>query len=180
MNDSKHLTKNCLVALLATENDRDATRIHRVLDEIGAVKALIRVFNGEQAIEVLRGDGEYADRLAYPFPDFLLLDCRLPLLSGLGVLCWLRSVPRFERLPAIILADRCSPAQGEMLARLNAVGCSKPRALPHLAVAIERGLRAALRSLFRASDQTSLEPPTNVLPPASSQGCCELCGPGPK
>lgn len=46
--------------------------------------------DGKQAIDYLKGAGEYADRKKHPMPDLILLDLKLPRVMGLGVLEWVR------------------------------------------------------------------------------------------
>ena len=68
--------------------------------------AVIQVVNdGEQAIEYLTGTGPYADRQLYPFPNLLLLDLKLPRVSGLELLAWLRGRDDLRRLPAVMLTS---------------------------------------------------------------------------
>src|SRR5207253_9751320 len=61
------------------------------------------VSNGQEAINYLEGVSVYADRAAYPFPDIVLLDLKMPLLNGFEVLRWVRQQPRLKRLPVIVL-----------------------------------------------------------------------------
>src|SRR5580700_7590377 len=61
------------------------------------------VRDGEQAMEYLSGDGRYADRTAYPFPALVLLDLKLPHMSGLDLLKWIRAQPEIGKLPVVVL-----------------------------------------------------------------------------
>ena len=36
------------------------------------------VWNGEEAINYLKGEGKYANREEYPLPDIFLLDLKMP------------------------------------------------------------------------------------------------------
>jgi CheY-like chemotaxis protein len=63
------------------------------------------VRDGEQAIEYLSGVGRYADRQLYPLPTLMLLDIKLPRLSGLELLSWLRGRDDLRRLPAVMLTS---------------------------------------------------------------------------
>lgn len=63
------------------------------------------VTNGPQALEYLQGKGRYADRSRYPLPELILLDLKLPLLSGLAVLQWLRSQPQFQAVPVVVFSS---------------------------------------------------------------------------
>jgi CheY-like chemotaxis protein len=63
------------------------------------------VCDGVEAIEYLRGTGQYADRARYPLPGLMLLDLKLPRRSGHEVLAWLRQEPAVRRLPVAILTS---------------------------------------------------------------------------
>jgi two-component system response regulator len=58
--------------------------------------------NGESAVEYLCGTGAYADRAAYPLPQALLLDLRMPRMNGFQFLEWKRMHPEFESLPVVV------------------------------------------------------------------------------
>ncbi len=47
---------------------------------------LKHVYDGTQALAYLDGEGEFSDRSKFPFPNVLLLDLKMPNLSGLDVL----------------------------------------------------------------------------------------------
>jgi CheY-like chemotaxis protein len=68
---------------------------------------LVPATDGDQAVSYLKGDGEYADRRAHPFPALVLLDIKLPRKSGLEVLAWLRAQPNaaLRRMPVIMLTS---------------------------------------------------------------------------
>ena len=58
--------------------------------------------NGERAVEYLCGAGAYADRAAYPLPQVLLLDLKMPRMNGFQFLEWKRTHPEFESLPVVV------------------------------------------------------------------------------
>src|SRR5262249_30369101 len=101
---------------------------------------------GQETISYLRGDEQYANRLSFPFPNVLFLNCRMPELSGLGVLCWLRSETHFEHLPVVMLSNAFSPAQADIAARMHAACCTKSAAPGRLMEAIAQSVRLVLRS----------------------------------
>ena len=68
------------------------------LKEHGVVAEIVVACDGAGALDFLFGRGEHADRDTKRQPDLVLLDMRLPKLSGLDVL---RSI-RAERLTAFV------------------------------------------------------------------------------
>lgn len=61
--------------------------------------------DGQTALDYLFGRGEYADREAFPLPDLILLDLKLPGVDGFEVLRQLKSAPVLKRIPAVILTS---------------------------------------------------------------------------
>jgi CheY-like chemotaxis protein len=61
--------------------------------------------NGQEALDYLFGRGSYADRAAYPLPNLILLDLKLPGIDGHGVLRQIKGTPELKRLPVIILTS---------------------------------------------------------------------------
>ena len=61
--------------------------------------------HGQDALDYLFGRGKYADRIAYPIPNLVLLDLKLPGVDGFEVLRQVKSAPILKRLPVIILTS---------------------------------------------------------------------------
>jgi CheY-like chemotaxis protein len=92
--------------ILIVEDDRnDALLIQRALRRARVINPLQLVEDGEQAIQYLNGDGQYADRSRHPLPELVLLDLHMPRVSGLEVLSWIRDQPQFRLLPVVILTS---------------------------------------------------------------------------
>ncbi len=73
---------------------RHAPKLH-VIGEVG---------DGEQVVHYLSGEGQYADREAYPLPELLILDMGMPRMTGLEVLEWLQK-QSFPQLKIAVMAD---------------------------------------------------------------------------
>jgi len=100
-------------ALLIVEDEaNDRFLIERAIRKAQIANPLRMVENGEEAIEYLSGAGRFADRTAWPLPILVLLDLKLPRRSGIEVLNWIRSSPRFETLPVVVLTS--SPEGGDV------------------------------------------------------------------
>ena len=67
--------------LLVDDNpvDREAAQV--LLRRSKVLNPIVAFDNGGAAIRYLAGDGEYADRTAYPYPVLVLLDFRMAVIS---------------------------------------------------------------------------------------------------
>jgi CheY-like chemotaxis protein len=67
---------------------------------------MFRLTNGDDAVAYLSGDAPYENRAAYPMPNVLLLDIKLPRRSGFEVLEWVRrQKSNLRRLPVVMLTS---------------------------------------------------------------------------
>jgi len=96
--------------LLAEDDENDVMLIKRAFSKSHVVNPIACVKNGEEAVAYLSGEGEYADRLRHPLPFMLLLDLKLPRLSGHEVLSWLRAQQGLKRLPVVVLTSSREPS----------------------------------------------------------------------
>jgi DNA-binding response OmpR family regulator len=63
------------------------------------------VKDGLEAIAYLNGEGAYANHDLYPFPEVLFVDLKMPRLSGLELLQWIRDHPNHKVIPTIIMSS---------------------------------------------------------------------------
>src|SRR5690349_22917267 len=93
------------VILLVEDLDDDILLIRRAFAAAKLQIPLQIVRDGEEAIAYLMGVGKYARRDEFPLPDLILLDLKMPKLSGLDVLRWIRSHPHLKALRVIVLTS---------------------------------------------------------------------------
>jgi len=110
------------VVLWAEDDDNDAALLARAWQRADVHDQLVRVRDGGEGIRYLRGDGAYADRVQFPFPKLLLLDLNMPAASGLDVVEWIKSQPRFPDLPIVILTSSGCSHDVHEAARLGVKG----------------------------------------------------------
>lgn len=91
--------------LLVEDNPQDEMLILRVLRKNNLANEVAVAHDGQQAVDYLFREGEYANRSGPEFPTVVLLDIGLPRLSGLEVLARLRADQRTELLPVVILTS---------------------------------------------------------------------------
>ena len=90
------------------------------LQKAGLPHKIIHVIDGQDAIDYLSGEGSYSDRAKHPFPNLLLLDLKMPRLTGFDVLDWLQHQPGIQELPVVVLSSSDYPADIEQARKLGA------------------------------------------------------------
>lgn len=91
--------------LLAEDNPQDEMLILRSLRKANLANEVDIVRDGQQALDYLFCEGEFAQRTDAGVPTVMLLDIGLPRLSGLEVLARLRADARTRLLPVVILTS---------------------------------------------------------------------------
>jgi CheY-like chemotaxis protein len=91
--------------LLVEDNEDEVVLLRRALKMAGVTAPLVVVHDGVEAVEYLSSEGVYSDRSHYPMPLLIVLDLKLPRLSGFGVLRWIREQPGLRRLPVVVLTS---------------------------------------------------------------------------
>ena len=77
--------------LLAEDSEDDVFFMERALQRRRVNCTFRIVKDGQEAIDYLSGNGQYADRSAFPLPSLMILDIKMPRVSGLEVLEWIRN-----------------------------------------------------------------------------------------
>ncbi|MBD2102587.1 response regulator [Leptolyngbya sp. FACHB-261] len=90
--------------LLVEDDINDVLLIQRAFRKASLTLPQV-VNNGQSALDYLMGAAEYGDRERHPLPVLILLDLKLPRLSGLEVLEWLRQQTPLRRLPVVVLTS---------------------------------------------------------------------------
>ena len=96
--------------LLVEDNPGDVRLTIEALKEGKVINNLTVVKDGEEAIAVLRRQGQYADAAR---PDLILLDLNLPRKSGMEVLAEIKQDPDLMQIPVVVLTT--SQAEQDIL-----------------------------------------------------------------
>jgi CheY-like chemotaxis protein len=127
-----------LPVLYAEDDENDAFFMQRAFAKNKWAHRLRVVPNGRRAVEYLRGEGEFADRAKFPLPGIVLLDVKMPEMSGLEALRWIRTEHQFDAVVIVMFTSSTQksdvefsrthgangyfvkPSNADMLARLVA------------------------------------------------------------
>ena len=91
--------------ILHVEDNPDDVMLMNLAFNRAGVSAKLHVVNdGDEAIAALRSANSGAE------PICVLLDVKLPRVSGLEVLAWIRNQPHLKRLPVILLTSSSQTA----------------------------------------------------------------------
>jgi two-component system, response regulator len=93
------------IMLLVEDNPDDADLTLRAFERSKVVNDIIVVRDGAEALDYLFFTGRYAGRDPEMMPEVVLLDLKLPKISGLEVLRRMRADERTRRLPVVVLTS---------------------------------------------------------------------------
>jgi len=100
---------NSVSILVADDDAQDTMLVRMAAERAGLGVRLNSVSDGEQAIDYLMGRDRYADRHSHPFPSMMLLDLKMPGMSGFDVLDFVRQDQNLRRLPIVIFSSSDDP-----------------------------------------------------------------------
>ena len=89
-----------LQILVVDDDDADALMISEALENAEAHTVVDRVADGREALDYLRGEGDYAQALR---PDLILLDLNMPRMDGRETLAAIKTDDRLKAIPVVIL-----------------------------------------------------------------------------
>jgi len=92
--------------LLVDDSANDVTLITAALKEAHLGNDIIVAEDGEEALDYLYKRGKYIN-YSNDYPIFILLDIKMPMMSGIEVLKIIRSDDLFNKIPVIMLTSSC-------------------------------------------------------------------------
>jgi CheY-like chemotaxis protein len=106
--------------LLAEDEETEVMLFELALQSAGPQYPLIVTRDGKEAIDYLSGEPPYSERSAHPMPGLMVLDLKMPRLTGFDVLSWLEARPHLRSIPAVVLSSSSYPEDIQKAARLGA------------------------------------------------------------
>jgi two-component system response regulator len=112
-------TPDAVEILLVEDTPADAELTMRALKKHSLVNKLVWVKDGVEALDFLFASGTYAGRDCADLPKVVLLDLRLPRVSGLEVLRQIKNDERTKSVPVVVLTSSKEDADVEECYRLG-------------------------------------------------------------
>ncbi len=109
-----------LLILLAEDDIGHAELIQRNLKRSGFENRIEHLTDGQQALDYILCEGQFSSRKPNG-PLLLLLDIKMPKVDGVEVLRRLKSNPKTDKIPVIVLTTTDDPREIE---RCYELGCS--------------------------------------------------------
>ena len=91
--------------LFAEDSIDDAKLTIRALEKSGFTNKLLHVKNGAEALDFLYCKGQYAMRNSREKPKLILVDLKMPKVTGIQVLEKVKSDPDLKSIPVLILTS---------------------------------------------------------------------------
>ena len=117
MSDGSVRGEGRIDVLLIEDDPGDVVMTREAFEDGGLVATLHVARDGVEALDFLRGTGEFAGA---PRPDLVLLDLNLPRLPGHEVLAQIRADQRLTQLPVVVLTTSSDQGDVEASYRLHA------------------------------------------------------------
>src|SRR3954468_1500983 len=95
---------NCAHILIAEDEANDAELLRLAFQNLNGSSDVMIVRDGEEAVNYLSGKAPYEDQQSHPVPDLILLDLKMPRMTGFEVLEWLGKHPELKEVPAVVLS----------------------------------------------------------------------------
>ena len=108
--------------LLVEDDINDIFLVKRAFKMAHLENPLQVVTDGEEAMHYLSGHGKYEDRHVYPVPKLIVMDIKMPRMSGFDVLEWIKHDGRLRRIPVVIVSSSDRPEDIDRAYELGAGG----------------------------------------------------------
>jgi CheY-like chemotaxis protein len=95
--------------LVADDCETDLFILNRAATKSGLNAEFHNVMDGEQVIAYLAGEGAFANRNSHPLPVLMLLDLKMPKVSGFDVLQWMQAREQYRNIPVAVFSSSDEP-----------------------------------------------------------------------
>ena len=96
---------NQIEVILVEDNEDDAALVIRALKKNNLANNLVHLKDGVEALDFIFATGQYEGRQIKNSPKVILLDLKMPRVNGIEVLQKVKSDPRTEAIPIVVLTS---------------------------------------------------------------------------
>ena len=112
---------NKAVVLYAEDEANDVILLRRAIRKARLPIELLAVSDGQYLINWLAGTPPFDDRRAYPIPELIVTDLKMPLTHGFEVLRWIYHSREFYGIPLVVYSTSDFHSDMENSVRLGAL-----------------------------------------------------------
>jgi CheY-like chemotaxis protein len=109
-----------IIILLVEDSPDDVFFFQRAIRKSGLTVVTHVAVDGIEALDYLLNKGRFANAAAYPPPDIVFLDLKLPHINGFEVLEWMRRHAECPRTQVVVLTSSNQPEDQERAESLGA------------------------------------------------------------
>jgi two-component system response regulator len=99
LNDTNH------EILLVEDNEDDAELTLMALEKSHCSSRIVRARDGMEALDYLNARGRFSDRDVFRHPKIVLLDLKLPKISGFEVLKAIKGNETLKKIPVVVMTS---------------------------------------------------------------------------
>jgi len=93
-----------MLPILMVDDDKDDRLMtERALRKNRVINPILFLEDGEELVDYLKRQGQYADPAKSPRPCFILLDLNMPRMDGRRALEIIKADPEFKKIPIVVL-----------------------------------------------------------------------------
>jgi len=91
--------------VIVDDREDDCILLERELRNQGVTNPVTTFTDGEKALKFLKGEGIYANRARHPLPSILMLDLKMPKVSGFEILEWIQAHPFPQKCLVLVVSE---------------------------------------------------------------------------
>ena len=93
-----------ITVLLIEDDENDVILVELALKQAKIPVLLKSVGDGLEGLNYLNGTGQFADRHRFPLPEIIILDLKMPRMSGMEFLSYVNDHPELRIIPTIVMS----------------------------------------------------------------------------
>lgn len=98
------MKKTTLTILVVDDDPDDLVLIQAAFKAAGVVSKIQITEGGHEAVAYFKGEGKFANRAEYGYPDAVLTDLKMPGFDGFAVLEFVKQNPESAIVPTVVLS----------------------------------------------------------------------------